>query len=248
MENLFPNDCKECVVSKWCTLRTGEVKLPEDYLSDRCNSKIALYRQLDLCNIPPEYFHANLKHFEKNENNSNQYEQIVNLASRIKEIVLDKKINILLFHPKRGVGKTYTSLVFLNQFIYKTCLSHMNDFTNPLGYYIKFGEWANNIRKMYQINDTTFSKDIYFEIEKMKEVPFLVIDEIGSGRITDIIVDLFYDIVDHRKEYNLSTVYTSNLSVDQLAKNELLGDRIVSRMKYNAVNITLGGSDLRSKK
>ncbi|MNP78055.1 Primosomal protein DnaI [compost metagenome] len=87
---------------------------------------------------------------------------------------------------------------------------------------------------------------MYNNIDKMKEVPLLVLDDIGSGRITDVIRDLTYDVIDKRKEEQRSTIYTSNL-VDSILKQQEsnLGEVIVSRIMYNAVHIGLGGRDRR---
>jgi len=66
-------------------------------------------------------------------------------------------------------------------------------------------------------------------IHNFKNVPLLVIDDFGIEKTTDWAFQLFYSIICYRYDYYKTTIYTSNLSLDQLALN-FQDDRITSRI------------------
>lgn len=245
MKNLF-TACNSCIVKDWCKLRSGEVKLPSDYdFTDFCVGNDKLERALFLANVPKEYKNANLYHYISDGDNEFYTNYIKEILKNAVGFV-ESGSNILFIHPNKGTGKTWTAIAILNQFIYAVCRNpEWFDYENPVGLYVKFGEWANRVRNIYSINDEEYASRIYKEIEQMKNVPLLVLDDIGSGRITPIIKDLTYDIVDRRKEEQKSTIFTSNYSDTVLKQEDYLGEMIVSRMFYKSAVIELGGNDRR---
>ena len=69
----------------------------------------------------------------------------------------------------------------------------------------------------------------------------LVLDDLCAGKTTDWTVETLYDILSYRINRRLSTVVTSNLSLQQVNEVE---PRIASRLKDGTV-IELGGKDRR---
>lgn len=238
--------CDICSVKDWCGRRNGTSALPKDYaLNPQCTGYVMLEQAIKLSKIPTEYRNANLHSFNVDSDNEVHFPRIKHILSKPIEFVRTG-MNVALFHNNKGTGKTYTACAIANQFIYKACVNpELFDYENPLALYVKFGDWSNEIRKAHQVQDSVLYEEMYNNIDKMKEVPLLVLDDIGSGRITDVIRDLTYDVIDKRKEEQRSTIYTSNL-VDSILKQESnLGEVIVSRIMYNAVHIGLGGRDRR---
>jgi DNA replication protein DnaC len=70
------------------------------------------------------------------------------------------------------------------------------------------------------------------------DAPFLVIDDIGQGRITQFVADSLFTLIDHRNRLRLPTLVTSNYSPRDLALHladgrecsELDAQRIVDRL------------------
>lgn len=65
-------------------------------------------------------------------------------------------------------------------------------------------------------------------IENWAQCEFLVLDDIGAERVTDWTVELIYQIVNHRYNAKLPTVFTSNHSLNEIASR--LSERIADRM------------------
>ena len=65
-------------------------------------------------------------------------------------------------------------------------------------------------------------------IEEIKNKPFLIIDDIGTEKQTAYVDEVLFDVVNHRYVNKLQTLFTSNLSLDNLAKRYDL--RVSSRI------------------
>mgnify|MGYP002619604014 CR=1 FL=1 len=238
--------CQDCVVKEWCGRRSGKVPLPADYpLNPECSGYILLERALELAGIPPEYRYASLNTFVIDNDNQNCAKTIIAAMQYPVELV-ESGTNLAFLHPNKGTGKTFAACAIANEYIYKTCMNPEKfDFENPLALYVEFGDWSNEIRRAHQVGDPELYDLMYSRIDKMKDVPLLILDDIGSGRITDVIRDLTYDVINRRKVQKLSTIYTSNFVDTVLRQDNYLGEMIVSRMLYNTRVLMLGGRDRR---
>src|SRR6185312_9539822 len=231
--------CGGCLVKDWCGRRNGTSPLPADYDSNpECNGFVMLEQAFKLSNIPEEYRNANRNNFKFDDDNRHYQDYFTDTFNRIVELV-DNGSNIAFIHPQKGTGKTHTVCTFAMEYIFKTCMNPDKfDFENPLALYVKYGTWANELRQMYQLNDEDFNLKVLRTMNRMKKAPLLILDDIGSGRLTKFIKDLTYDIIDNRKENKLSTFMTTNIPLAQLETDEYLGDIITSRMLYNTLSIS----------
>lgn len=245
MSELF-STCESCVVKDWCKLRSGEVKLPPDNMLTYCVGYDKLEKAITLAKVPKEYRNANLHNYVVDADNAD-------FADILKELLANPVgfvktgTNLALINRQKGTGKSWTANAVLNEFIYKVCRDpEWFDYENPVALYVKFGTWANRQRDAIGMNDEDLRYQASKEIQRMREVPLLVLDDIGSGRLTDFIRDLIYDVIDYRKEEQKSTIFTSNFPDEILRQNDMLGDMVVSRMLYNTMVIPLGGRDRRA--
>ena len=86
-------------------------------------------------------------------------------------------------------------------------------------------------------------------IKTFSELPMLI-DDLGSEKMTEFLQSNFFEIIDRRVQYKVNgLIITSNLSLDQLAP--IIGDRTVSRIMWlvGKKNILqLSGKDYRWQK
>ena len=66
-------------------------------------------------------------------------------------------------------------------------------------------------------------------ISHLKQVPYLVIDDLGREYTTDWIKALFYEIIDYRYNRRLNTMFTSNFTLDEL--ESVFDKAVVDRFK-----------------
>lgn len=86
------------------------------------------------------------------------------------------------------------------------------------------------------------------EIERLAEVPVLVVDDLGVQKDSEHALAILYEILD-RRDMNLrhGLVITSNLPLDMLAK-KMGDDRITSRIAGMCRIVKVGGKDRRIEK
>lgn len=238
--------CGGCLVKDWCGRRNGKTPLPSDYDNNpECNGFVMLEQAFKLSGIPSEYRNANRGKFVYDQDNARYREYFEGIFDTINEHVTIGN-NLGFIHPSKGTGKTYTAISFAMEYMLNNVMNPEKfDFEHPIVKYVKFGTWANDLRQVYQLNDEDYSLKILRNMRTMKEVPLLVLDDIGSGRLTKYVRDLTYDLIDYRKENKLSTIFTSNLGIPQLEGEDTLGDIITSRLLYNTTVFQLGGRDRR---
>lgn len=107
--------------------------------------------------------------------------------------------------------------------------------------FITVPDLLDNIRQTY--------KEPESEIDLVKfysQVDFLVLDDLGVEKITDWTLEKLFQIINYRYEYLKLTVFTSNLSLKELA--EQIGDRIPSRIKQMTSTKKLKDIDYRLQK
>ena len=134
-----------------------------------------------------------------------------------------KKYGFLFWSDGPGTGKTLLALSILNSLCvdFKTCGRYEN--TTFL--------W-NTLKKFFNIDkkEKYFSELHYLDMLVWANV--LVIDDIGSEKVSDWIVEQLYFIFEGRNVENKNTIITFNGTIDNLARK--IGDKIVSRMlEYN---------------
>lgn len=73
----------------------------------------------------------------------------------------------------------------------------------------------------------------------------LILDDIGAEKATEFVAEKLYRIINHRYNEMIPTVFTSNLTLGELA--EQIGERCASRIAEMCEIINLTGGDRRLK-
>ena len=137
----------------------------------------------------------------------------------------------LVLSGKRGTGKTHLAVAIA---IYAMKHGHQAIFR-------LVNELLNEIRRAVADNADYFSV-----IQKFKEVPCLVLDDLGKQRTTDFSLDALYDIVDYRYRHKLQTIITTNAkTIEELAGwgNKEYTTPIVSRVMERGAWVTITNAD-----
>ncbi len=146
-----------------------------------------------------------------------------------------------------GTGKTH----YLSALMREKILSTHGNRSYHLTYYYNRPE-SSDYPRFISIPDlllkirSTFSDDSTTEeeiIERYSNIGILMLDDIGSEKPTEWVLQTLYLIIDHRYRELKETYITSNLSLDQLAAR--LSDRIASRIAGMCKVLKLDGKDRR---
>ncbi len=129
-----------------------------------------------------------------------------------------------------GTGKSVTAAELLERTARKTG---------------KVPVWINCAELMLEIRATFDQRSKETEAEIVKrhyKLPLLCLDDLAAEKVSDFSVSTLYIIINHRGEYNLPTIITSNLTLPQIS--EQLGERIADRLaRYGSV-ITLSKNNV----
>ena len=87
------------------------------------------------------------------------------------------------------------------------------------------------------------SIEFFDYLNHLKNCKLLVIDEIGSGRITPVSYNHFYDLINYRVDNGLTTIYTTNYSDERI--QEVLGERLYSRIYHTATVLEFRADNVR---
>jgi DNA replication protein DnaC len=140
----------------------------------------------------------------------------------------------LFIHGDYGTGKTGLAVSVMKAYIRKHCRS---------GLFLTVPAILDEIRATYG-RDAAESESAL--VDRVLKVPFLVMDDIGAERPTEWVVEKLFTLINHRHDHMLTTVFTSNLSIPELA--ERIGERTTWRIVEMSTVVHLKGKNLREKK
>ena len=151
------------------------------------------------------------------------------------------------FHGPCGTGKTHLLSAImkdriLNAEIEMHGLSYYVPELSDHPYFISIPDLLLSIRGSFSDDETTEERII----ERYSSIKTLMLDDIGTEKPTEWVLQTLYLIIDHRYRSMRETFITSNLTLDQLS--ERLNDRIASRIAEMCKIIRLSGEDRRIKK
>ncbi|MEV0209425.1 ATP-binding protein [Streptomyces sp. NPDC050788] len=113
-----------------------------------------------------------------------------------------------------------------------------------------FGMIATSAPDMYALLRPGGSEQgIQHEINKLKRIPLLLIDDVGTEKISEFTEEATYRLLDERYKQLRPLIITSNLLIrDTHGGRDLagvLGERIVSRLAQDATVVPMTGDDRR---
>ncbi len=136
-----------------------------------------------------------------------------------------------------GNGKTSWACKIMSHYFRKIAFS--SGLENE-GLFIYLPTFLEDLRDNYSNPDPDFQE----MLDMVKDCKLLIIDDIGTERVTEWVRERIVSIINTRVSNGLSTIYTSNLSINELA--EKMGDaRISSRIRGSVQEIHLTGKDNR---
>ncbi len=159
----------------------------------------------------------------------------------VKKACMDFLINpcsIYLFGPY-GCGKTHLAVCIFVELIKTLKINGEND-----GLFVTVTDLLLDIRDSFRNNGVSSTTEKQL-VNKYSSVNYLIIDDIGAEKHTDWTESTLYTIIDRRHSNLLPTIYTSNLSLEELDSH--LGPRIASRLADSKI-IKITMPDFRKKR
>lgn len=133
-----------------------------------------------------------------------------------------------------GTGKTHLAYAILNQEEEKRVIMGTRIYSERFVVYTTVSELLEHIKASWKGDDY---------IEHFKEIPLLIIDEIGIQYGTQSERIELFDLFNTRYNEMLPTIIISNVGRKEL--DDLLGLRITDRLYSNAIELKLNGRSHR---
>ena len=182
--------------------------------------------------IPQRFLNFPLDKFQVDNHNS----KAVWAVNQIRQSGIDG-LNGFVFYGPVGTGKTLCSCLIASEVIRQGKTAIYSSVPN-LFQELRDGLSSGNFEQM---------------IEKINSCQCLVLDDLGSERLTEWVGEKLFSIIDYRYANNLFTVITSNYNYENLKKrlsvfdkDDISAVRIMSRLKAMCSFIEIGGTDRRT--
>ncbi len=188
----------------------------------KCSKRILLEGKM-----PILYEDKDLENFEVGQNKK--------IIERVKEYLRNKEYSKgkgLIFVGECGVGKTHLAVGIMKELAKK-------------GIQVKFvfvPDFLDELRKSYE-KEAGLEEDI---IGVVRDCDFLILDDLGTEKITEWSKEKILQVINHRVNYLLPFIITTNFSGEVL--KERIGERTYSRIKGVCEELVLNGSDRRLSK
>lgn len=187
--------------------------------------------------FPPRYSDANL--------DTGKFDAQFNDAISWLKNSSNQKNNLILTGGC-GVGKTYLIHAFLNTYIKTNNISKRLSYTGDRFYCEIPNIWFGTMKDIYTIIRASWNgHEEITDIDELKNVDLLIIDEIGVQYGSDSERIELHEILDYRYNWCKRTVAITNEKDNDVAK--IIGQRNYSRLYMGAKIVRLGGKDRRGE-
>ena len=161
----------------------------------------------------------------------------------------------MVLRGKTGVGKTHLAVALMKHLYNKKWLKYCDNGIKSLGdesashvmfnfdmRFVTVPDLLLEIRESFREGSKNSERDL---INKYANIPFLVLDDLGSEKGTEYTITTLYILIEHRDADMRDTVITTNLTQSEI--EEKLNARIASRLaRWD--NKTMDGIDYRKGK
>lgn len=159
----------------------------------------------------------------------------VHLGARLSNFHNASETPPVFIYGGAGVGKTHLAVAYLVQEIQTR--------GEVSKVFIRSVDLMNRLRDSFRSPYNQAASEI---IENFSRYRFLVIDDLGAERRTDMVQEALYDVLDFRAGHRLPTVITSNFCLDRVVEYYGdLGERIASRIAGMGEILAMDGKDRR---
>ncbi len=228
--------CPQCAGTGWEVVTEGNISRARRC---QCSMSADIDKLYSSARIPPRYAGCDFDSYDpapgqrKAKKFAKDYAQDYPLLDE--ETFRERS---LLFTGGAGRGKTHLGVAILKTLLRKSVPCLFVDFHNLL----------SEIRNSYDEISQTSEYEI---LRPILNVEILLLDDLGSSRMTDWMQDTVFHIINLRYNNRKPLIVTSNLSLEgsktsgQEALQDRLGYRVVSRLYEMCTNVELDGPDYR---
>jgi len=198
-----------------CRICIDKISAKRNSISPRLHARKIVKNNMEMAQIPPRFLPANYGNFKTD--------------IKIPVCHYSVKENVLIWGETPGAGKTHLGVSILRRATWHGIKCR---FVSAINLFI-------HLKSSFKENSEISEESI---IDNYSEHPILMIDDIGTEKISEYVLQSWYAIIDNRYSNMLPTIFTSNYNLNQIS--DKLGARLASRIGSGIV-INLKGNDRR---
>lgn len=221
--------------------------------ASQCVHAIAINGRIDAAKLPRDYRDITLTTSPVRESQAQIYSKLDEYATTFRRIYDDtdsRRIkSIYLYSESPGTGKTTTAAALVNQFIITSYLGALKQGKQPPlkpAYFLDLNELQSSFNLGTQIRDEAALKQFRKSIQIASQAPFVAIDDIGVRNATEAFRGHVHTIINARCANGLPTVYTSNVTIDELAT--IFDARLADRVRDQCAAFAFVGRSKRGRR
>ncbi|MCI0413785.1 ATP-binding protein [bacterium] len=230
--------CEFCSGTGWQIVLEGSVSRAKRCA---CARVISGDKMVDSAKVPPRYINCDFENYDSQSLGQERAKTMAqNFAADYPMIEEDYPEGGLLFSGNSGTGKTHLAVSVVKTLLKKgiRCL------------FVDFHDLLAEIRSSYDELSQTSELQI---LRPVLTSEVLVLDDLGSQRMTEWMQDTVFHIVNLRYQQKKMLLTTTNLAIEpakssaQESLRERLGYKVVSRLYEMCTFIELDGPDYRKE-
>lgn len=205
----------------------------------RCGliKKQIMARKLSFANIPNAFKDMRLSNFRKDIYRSVESVKIIDIDCKAVdwwiaqiEHMKAEGMGLYMYSNCKGSGKTRMATSIANELIYEYDMN------------VKFATSVQIINEIKASWDKEEGMTEHQLLDDLSKAEVLIIDDFGIETVRDWIAEKIYQIINQRYINKMITIFTSNLSVDELAYD----DRITNRIKEKCYMLAFPNESIRN--
>lgn len=230
--NYHSDVCNKCMGTGWMLDEKGFASKCE------CYENMIQESRLKFAKIPAEYdgltvnsFDTSLYDKETDKESAKKAKKITSNYVLNFDRMKDQGKGLYYFSRTRGSGKTRLAVSLGNALIIHKKQK------------VRFITTLDLLDKI----KSTFNKDSEYTeqglLNDFYDIDVLILDDLGAEKSTPFVEEVFFKILDTRLTHKKITIFTSNLNINDINRDE----RSISRIKKMALIVEMPNADIRGK-
>lgn len=216
-----------------------------DTCATACAHKIILTAKQAEANVPPEYRKLNVLNSPARTAQAKIYADMAHYVKLLSNPDHPHK-SLYFVSPQPGNGKSTTAIAILNEYLMRNLTN-----TSASAFFLDVNAWQT-LFLTYSRSGVPAdvaekaSREYYRQMQRAKSAYFVVMDDIGVRSATDAFRADLHDIINYRNVRQYPTIYTSNVTAEQLAT--IFDNRLADRVNDLCLTYAFGGGSKRGKR
>lgn len=202
--------------------------------------------------IPQDYRHLTLANSPAKAGQAEIYRQLaLYIATFERQFDADSERikSLYLWSANPGTGKTTTAAMLALEYIAANYVGSLKRSVQPAqrpAIFLDVNAWQTDYNLAAMTNDDAGMARVTATMRKCMAADFLVMDDCGIRSVSESFKSLVHAIINHRTTNGLPTIYTSNLSLDEMAT--VFDARLADRMRDQCLTLLFTGESQRGRR